>query len=531
MGTNPPPPQRPGLVFLRYGVGNAGANVAYYRDEFVNDPRTGGMWANAVLHTFPAEEEPVQPPKRTEGVGYGVDHAGSTVFLHANPVEEDPPVRYFFANAYQRLLARREYYIDGTMVRAADASSARAILAERQARERRAHPQGAVHDQAQGHEAREGPPEAGAPAARQPPGQGGGAEDVQDRDAADVEMKSLAGAAQGVGVHGREFVTVERDNIPRSPEPIPTEILLLPHMGLGDMLVLRGMVGAFCADGRKVVVVAYRRNARNLAALFDDLTLGEGPAGSPPSSPAAAPEGRPAVALALVDDQAHLAAYLAELARGRAVVVLGDHSPDARTWRGLDPVWARALYLQVGMDPGLMRRGFRVPAVPQIPVPPGEYVLVHDDADRPLLLPAEAVPPGVAVIHVDDPRLVTDEGRRPGTIFAYVDLIRNAREVHAIDSCFALLTDLGDLRKPGGVDKPGTGERAGEQSRDVENRAREQPLEQPRARLVVHLYAKPGANPADAGVYSPTTTILRGRPARGAYGLHHAAAAAAAAGR
>lgn len=102
--------------------------------------------------------------------------------------------------------------------------------------------------------------------------------------------------------------------------------------------------------------------------------------------------------------------------------------------------------MQAGLDPDLMHTGFRLPKSRAAPsaamlaevraLCDGEpYVLVHDDAERPLLVPDSAF----RVLHVDDPRFASHN------IFDYVDVLRNARHLHAIDSCFALLVDLADL--------------------------------------------------------------------------------------
>lgn len=227
---------------------------------------------------------------------------------------------------------------------------------------------------------------------------------------------------------------------PDAPAPPAGRAVVLPHLGMGDMLVLRGLVAALCARYDALVVVGLRRYRDSLGCLFEDLA--------------------PRVSVALVDSARDisprfgasgktLAAYEA---RGYEVLALGDHGAEAR-WREAHPLWTRALYAQAGVDPAHMYAGFRLPAsraaqsramLATVRELTGgrPYVLVHDDERRPLWLPPDLGPDDPVVLHVDDARL------RSAVVFDYVDTLRHAARLHAIDSCFALLADLAGLDTP-----------------------------------------------------------------------------------
>lgn len=213
-------------------------------------------------------------------------------------------------------------------------------------------------------------------------------------------------------------------------------VALLPHLGMGDMLVFRGLVGALVEEHERVAVVCARRYLDSITTLFGDL---EGVRLVPvDEAHAISPRfGAPPARLRALEDM------------GYQVLALGDHTADA--WRELDPQWAKALYRQAGRDPALIADGFALPsgrreqaaamlAKVRAIVGDDDIVLVHDDDKRPLLLPA--LPPGCTAVHVDDPRISSDN------LFDYVDLLREARHLHCLDSCFGLLADLGGLGTP-----------------------------------------------------------------------------------
>lgn len=206
------------------------------------------------------------------------------------------------------------------------------------------------------------------------------------------------------------------------------KVCIVPHMGLSDMLILNGLVRTACAERPEVLMFVKRSYISSLRTMFGDL---------------------PNLRLKFVDTVEQLYANGFRLAAeavdaGYALLLLGVHSSSA-DWKSLDTTWQRALYRQAGLDPGLMRSGFRVQRneereralLATVKAAVGDaYVVVHDDPGRSLVLDRGFLPPGVPVVHVDDPRW------RTKNIFDYASLIDNAIQFHALDSCFLLMADL-----------------------------------------------------------------------------------------
>lgn len=220
--------------------------------------------------------------------------------------------------------------------------------------------------------------------------------------------------------------------------PPPRKLAVLPHLGLGDMLLFRGLVSGLCDAWDHVAVVCARKYLGSVTALFEDLA--------------------PRVSLVPVEEAHAISpAYGAPPARLRALeqmgfelLLLGYHAGGG-AWRELDKSWVRAMYRQAGVDPALITERFAVPRSRAaqaramlgraLAIAAGRrIVLIHDDAARPLEVPPLAA--DCVALHVDDPRIRSDN------IFDYHDLLGAAEHVHCIESCFALLVDLAGLGTP-----------------------------------------------------------------------------------
>ena len=195
---------------------------------------------------------------------------------------------------------------------------------------------------------------------------------------------------------------------------------LLGHLGLGDAIIMSGMVRAMCEE-EEVLYVAKKAYAPSLRTLF---------------------AGVPRLRFLFVDEWEDAVQRVRELSM--PVVACGAFAGDPG-WASLDPrSWARCFYAQVGMDPEIMYHRFRVERRREAEaevlarvegcVGP-EFAVVHDDASRGLSL---RVPPSVRVpvVHVDDLRIRRDN------IFEYLAVFERATAVHAIDSCFLLMCDF-----------------------------------------------------------------------------------------
>jgi hypothetical protein len=222
-------------------------------------------------------------------------------------------------------------------------------------------------------------------------------------------------------------------------------VCLLPHLGLGDALVLYGMVKFMrdecVADGNEFALVCYRKYLDSLRTLFrkmPDLVL----------LPVDRVED---VSIAYGAKKTDFENFMKDNSVS-AVLPIGYHHAGTGEWLGLADTWPHALYASAQLDPKLIL-DFELPApqegsknmlekVKEIVESRGKkgYVLVHDDAGRQLVLPE--IDDQYAIIHVDDARI------RSRNIFDYVDTLKNAEHMHCIDSCFAWLVDLGKLGTP-----------------------------------------------------------------------------------
>lgn len=206
---------------------------------------------------------------------------------------------------------------------------------------------------------------------------------------------------------------------------------IIPHMGLGDQIVIKGLVKKIAEVASEVLLVGKKAYGKSLEAIYADL---------------------PNVYISLVED-AHVVspvygadgrAWKQLETKGYKVLPMGYHTGSV-AWQGLDGVWSRALYKSFGMAPTVMYDAFSIrrnAAVNDVMYQKvllkhgPRYVLVHDDPSRDMRIEKHWLPAGVPVVHVDDPEIRSDN------IADYCDLIEHAEETHMIESCFALLADF-----------------------------------------------------------------------------------------
>ena len=202
------------------------------------------------------------------------------------------------------------------------------------------------------------------------------------------------------------------------------KLCIVPHLGLGDMIILNGLVRDACEAHDEVLLFVKKAYISSIRSLFGDVTN---------------------LRLKFVAEAHEFTAELfrSTAAMGYDMMFLGQHS--GTRWRALDPLWSRALYRQAGLDPARMYTGFRVARHPDREAAMLEavrravgdvYVVVHDDAARGFVIRTSSLPPGMPVVHVDDPRW------RTANIFDYAAVIDNAIQFHGFDSCFMLMADF-----------------------------------------------------------------------------------------
>lgn len=212
------------------------------------------------------------------------------------------------------------------------------------------------------------------------------------------------------------------------------KVLMIPHMGLGDALILRGMVARLLESGAGEVVFACKR--QYAAALSKNLFADLGGA----------------VTLLPVDTDADIspmfgadgAVLRAYVDRGYAPLLIGLHHPSRRFSERPEIVFATRFYEDVGMDPGISHTHFGCvrdaeaedDLYARVVAKHGpEYVVLHRDLARGFDVDASLLPTNVPIYDVHDPEVMATN------IFDYCKVLEKARAIHAMDSCFALLAD------------------------------------------------------------------------------------------
>jgi hypothetical protein len=218
------------------------------------------------------------------------------------------------------------------------------------------------------------------------------------------------------------------------------EILIRGHLGLGDGLVINGLVRHYAVD-HEVSIVCKPHNQISLAFMYRDdpkisLVTTENEQG-------------------MIDDDFADAACRHVKDHGKKVLLLGMYG-DRKKYNAQS--WDNSMYDQAGVPFDNRWNDFRCSRQPSCElVAPKDhsFVFVHDDASRGFAIPEHRLPQRKPIIRPSPGK--TDN------IFAYWDLIEHAEEIHMIDSSFAILADsLPDLKAK---------------------------------KLVVHLYARKGALP------------------------------------
>lgn len=217
------------------------------------------------------------------------------------------------------------------------------------------------------------------------------------------------------------------------------KLLLLPHMGLGDMIILNGFIrykALFHTEVRVVVFAKYAATVRFMFRDLNNITYEE-----------VLCEADISPNYAMVIPQ-----RLSDLIEGEGYeyLPLGVHSRDA-LWQTRAYDFAECFYIQGGV-PYEVRKRFghvmrdlvaerafadRVRSA----IGPGPYRVMHDDPERKLLINRSKIGPGPPLFHVAS-RTINGADVYSNNLFDYCTLIDEANEYHGFDSSFALMLDL-----------------------------------------------------------------------------------------
>jgi hypothetical protein len=217
------------------------------------------------------------------------------------------------------------------------------------------------------------------------------------------------------------------------------KLLLLPHMGLGDMIILNGFIRYKALFHTEVRVAVFKKYADSIRFMFRDLnniTYEEVLCEADIS---------PNYAMVIPKRLSDLVEV-----EGYEYLPLGVHGRDA-LWQTRAYDFAECFYVQGGVPYEVRRRfGYimrdldtertfaeRVKGA----IGGTTYRILHDDPERNLLINHSKLAPGSPFFHVAT-KTISGVDVFSNNIFDYCTLIDNSEEYHGMDSSFALMLDL-----------------------------------------------------------------------------------------
>lgn len=201
-------------------------------------------------------------------------------------------------------------------------------------------------------------------------------------------------------------------------------ISILHHLGLGDAIMLNGMIRHFAEKEDMVVIFVRKHQIPSVSFMYRDLkNVKIVPVFSThPREMWTRTEGR---ILALATYGIH--DDLWKLATSGPLNVLVN--------------WAHSVYIQAGIPPKYMYSKFKVirDKDKEIKYNHNNYIFIHDDSERGM---------NINVSHENIFRITKDRLKNNPNIFDYLSVIENAKEVHCMDSCYAWLINLMEIGTP-----------------------------------------------------------------------------------
>jgi len=206
-------------------------------------------------------------------------------------------------------------------------------------------------------------------------------------------------------------------------------ITILPHLGLGDQLIINGLV-RHCAEHDDVTIFVKHSHERTVAFMYRDL-------------------GARVKIIKLEKDENEMMEYIGTHDCGR-ILALGANAMSGENFQRLSrsryTTWLCVFYLQAGLNPNTMYRKFKVDRdrSREFPAPDEPYVFVHDDEQRGRVINVntklKVVRPKVSKFMANG--MFEDDGFN---IFDYMTIIENAKERHMMNSSYSWLVELFDI--------------------------------------------------------------------------------------
>lgn len=216
-------------------------------------------------------------------------------------------------------------------------------------------------------------------------------------------------------------------------------ILVLPHMGTGDQIILNGMIRYLALFHESVLLVANRKQALTIEFMYRDIA--------------------DKVKFLYVDrDEDISPVYGADLGimnsysnKGYIILPLGNHRCDIK-WLEGETDFAEAFYKQANVPYEVRWRYFFVARDEEreermyragiSAMKTANYAFIHDDPTRQMTIRRDhdSISSELVLYHPNSSDTNPICGQ-PDVIFDYCKLIENAEELHMMDSSFAIMAD------------------------------------------------------------------------------------------
>jgi|TARA_B110000977_G_scaffold34523_1_gene46155 hypothetical protein len=198
-------------------------------------------------------------------------------------------------------------------------------------------------------------------------------------------------------------------------------ITILHHLGLGDAIMLNGMVRHF-AEMEEVCIFVQKQHLVSVEFMYRDI--------------------KDRVKIKTVNTTN--AQDMWSQVEGKVLPLATYRIPD-NIWKYImegPPTemvnWAHSVYIQAGIPPKYMYSKFKVvrDKPSEIKCEYDDYVFIHDDISRGLKIESD---------HPNVFRITPEVLEKNSNIFEYLTVIENAKEVHCMDSCYAWMINMMEI--------------------------------------------------------------------------------------
>lgn len=189
---------------------------------------------------------------------------------------------------------------------------------------------------------------------------------------------------------------------------IKKQAIFLSNLGLGDHLIMNALVRDIAKDWDKLIVIAKHHNVASCKFMWSDV---------------------PNILVVGTEGDEH-AIISCKYALDYTVIYNGLF----KVTDGFDlSRWDSEFYRQAGIPFKKSWDAWKVPECASRPYPNKPYAFVHADERRGFTINTDFMDRNL--------HIVSNEDARSDNIFAWTEVLRNATEIHCIESCFAILVD------------------------------------------------------------------------------------------